>query len=69
MRALVVVLFKLPEPEFIVMIGIPASLAFCSEAFKAAKSGTETIRPPGFLATAASMSWLIFTMSKVSGAL
>ena len=47
---------------------MPAATAFLIDAPRAEASGIETIRPAGFWLTAASMSWLIATMSKVSGA-
>ena len=50
------------------MIGMPASVAAASEACNAGKSGTETTRPSGPVATAASMSEAISVMSKVAGA-
>ena len=48
--------------------GIPAAAAFLSDALSADASGIDTIRPAGFWFTAASISWLMATMSKVSGA-
>src|SRR3954465_9387828 len=51
------------------MTGIPASTADLMWGPSAAASGTGTTRPDGFLATGASMSWPILTMSNVSGAL
>src|SRR5918997_3238622 len=56
-------------PEFMETIGMPASFAFWIDSLKASASGIETTRPSGSEATAASMSWLIFTMSNVCGAL
>src|SRR5918992_1047195 len=56
-------------PEFIETIGMPASLAFWIDSCRASASGIETTMPSGSEATAASMSWLIFTMSNVWGAL
>ena len=47
---------------------MPAATAFLIDALRADASGIETIRPAGLWFTAASMSWLIATMSKVSGA-
>ena len=47
---------------------MPEATAFLIESPSAAASGTETTRPSGLLATAASISWDISTMSKVAGA-
>jgi hypothetical protein len=48
--------------------GMPAETADLIDLLSAAASGIETIRPSGFLATWASISWLMATMSKVGGA-
>src|SRR5688500_11463389 len=48
---------------------MPASFAFCTDSCNATGSGMEMARPSGSEATAASISWLICTMSNVSGAL
>ena len=47
---------------------MPAATAFLIDAPSAEESGIETMSPAGFWFTAASMSWLMATMSKVSGA-
>ena len=47
---------------------MPEATAFLIESPSAATSGIETAMPSGRLATVASISWLIWTMSKVSGA-
>ena len=61
---------KTSEPEFIETTGMPASTAFLIEGDSASAFGIETTRPVGFLATAASMSCDILTMSlSASGAL
>src|SRR3712207_4748545 len=56
-------------PELSVTTGMSASIAPWIESSRASASGTEMARPSGSEATAASISWLILTMSKVSGAL
>ncbi len=56
------------EPEFIDQTGMPASMHFVTLGPRAAASGSEITSPLGFFAHAASMSWAILTMSKVSGA-
>src|SRR5207244_4153488 len=53
------------EPEFAEMTGIPAATAALICDPNAVASGIETTSPCGFLATAASMSWPIFTMSQL----
>ena len=50
------------------MTGMPASTAALMDGPRASASGTETTRPSGLEATAASISWAIATMSKVGGA-
>ena len=55
-------------PEFIEITGIPAATAALIDLPSASASGIETTSPSGLLATAASTSWAIVTMSKVSGA-
>jgi hypothetical protein len=62
-------LANVSEPEFAEITGIPAVTHFWTLAPRAVASGSEMTRPDGFFAHAASMSWPIFTMSKVSGAL
>ena len=47
---------------------MPAATAFWIDGPSAEESGIETMRPAGFWFTAASMSWDMATMSKVSGA-
>ena len=47
---------------------MPAATAFLIDGPSAEESGIDTIRPAGFWFTAASMSWPMATMSKVSGA-
>src|SRR3954462_11000181 len=54
-------------PEFSVMIGMPAALAFASESLIALAFGTETARPSTFCETAASMSWASFCGSLFDG--
>src|SRR3712207_3620953 len=56
-------------PVFMETIGMPASFAFSIDSLSASGSGMEMTSPSGSEATAASMSWLIFTGSKVWGAL
>ena len=56
------------EPEFIETTGMPEATALRIESPSASASGTETTRPSGCEATAASMIWPICTMSNVSGA-
>jgi hypothetical protein len=48
--------------------GMPAATAFWIEGPSAEASGIDTMRPAGFWFTAASISWPMATMSKVSGA-
>src|SRR6266508_2701309 len=55
-------------PEFIEITGIPAATAALIEGPSASASGMLTTRPSGSEATAASISWLMATMSNVSGA-
>ena len=55
-------------PELIEITGIPALTAFLIDGPSASASGMLTIRPSGFEATAASISWAMATMSKVPGA-
>ncbi len=50
------------------MTGIPAATAAWIESASASASGIVTTSPSGSEATAASMIWLISTMSKVPGA-
>src|SRR3954470_10462235 len=54
-------------PEFSVMIGMPAALAFASESLIALALGTETARPSTFCETAASMSCASFCGSLFDG--
>ena len=56
------------EPEFMEMTGMPDATAFLMASPSASASGTDTTRPSGCEATAASMICAICTMSKVSGA-
>jgi hypothetical protein len=55
------------EPEFIEITGMPDATALRIESPSASASGTETTRPSGCEATAASMICAICTMLKVSG--
>src|SRR4051812_15041026 len=54
-------------PEFSVMIGMPAALAFASESLIALAFGTDTARPSTFWETAASMSCASFCGSLFDG--
>ena len=55
-------------PEFIEITGMPAATARWIEGASASASGMETTSPSGSWLTAASISWPMATMSKVSGA-
>src|SRR5450759_4663145 len=57
------------EPEFAEITGMPAVTHWVTLGPSAVAAGSEITRPVGAFAQAASMSWPIFTMSKVSGAL
>ncbi len=56
------------SPELTESAGIPAATAALMDGASASGSGTEIASALGRLATAASMSWLIRTMSKLLGA-
>ena len=59
---------KSSEPEFIEITGMPAATAASIDGPSASASGIVTTMPSGCEATAASMIWLISTMSNVPGA-
>src|SRR4051812_5590921 len=58
---------KSSAPEFSVMIGMPAALAFASESLMALALGTDTASPSTFCDTAASMSCASFCGSLFEG--
>jgi hypothetical protein len=60
---------KVSLPELIEITGMPAATAALIDGPSASASGMLTIRPSGFEATAASIRWLMATMSNVGGAL